>query len=88
MLGIAGLLQLGGAVAVIPLVNPVEFEQRVSLAVERVGGVGEIAPDMAAQPAALLLDRLGLGDFLDLNHTPTLRPQAANSALRTWISKI
>ena len=48
---IAALLALGGAVAVVALVDPVEFEERIALLVERVRGVGEVAGDVAAQVA-------------------------------------
>src|SRR5262249_38619141 len=74
MLGFTRLLQFGGAVAVISLIDPVKFEDRISLAVERRRRVREVARDMAAQMAALLLDRLGLGDLLDnRNHVAALQ---------------
>src|ERR1700722_18391458 len=83
MLGVAGLLQFGRAVAVISLINSVKFQQRVAFAVKRSRGVGEIARQMTAQLAALLFDRLGLRDFLDqLNHAVALRRQAENAAPR------
>ena len=56
---LAALFALGGAVTVIPLIDPVEFEERVALLVERGGGVREISGNMPAQLTALLLDRLG-----------------------------
>ena len=59
-LAFAALLQFGRAVAIISLIDAVEFEQRVTLLVERVFGVDEVAGEVAAQMPALLLDRLGL----------------------------
>ena len=57
---IAALLALGGAIAVVTLVNPVEFEERITLVVERHSGVREVARNVTPQLPALLLDRLGL----------------------------
>ena len=70
---IAALLALGGAVAVVPLINAVKFQEAVAGFVERSGGVGEILGEIAAQLPALLLDRLGLGDGFDLSHVAALR---------------
>ena len=67
-LALAALLQFGGAVAVVALVDPVEFEQRISFLVEGYGRVGEIAGDMTAELAALLLNRFGLREVLDRAH--------------------
>ena len=69
---VAALLALGGAVAVVALVNTVEFEQRITLVVERHRRVREVARDMTAQLPALLLDRLGLRNGVDLNHVQAL----------------
>ena len=81
---IAALLALGRAVAVITLVDPVEFEERIALLVERGAGVGEIARDVPAQLPALLLDRFGLRDGVDLNHIPGLRGGAAQHRVTMW----
>ena len=64
----AALLQFGGAVAVVTLVDAVKFEERIALLIERFLGVGEVSGDMAAQLPALLLDRLGFRNRLDLSH--------------------
>ncbi len=58
-LAFAALFQFGRAVAVVALIDPVEFEQRVPLLVERGGGFRQVAGNVAAQLAALLLDRFG-----------------------------
>src|SRR5262249_35227809 len=65
---LAALLALGGTVAVITLINSVEFEERIALVVEWLFGIREVAGDMSAQLAALMLDRLGLRNRVDLNH--------------------
>ena len=60
-LSVAALLALGGAVAVVALVDAVKFEEADSPALSNgVRGVGEVARQIAAQLPALLLDRLGL----------------------------
>ena len=80
---IAALLALGRAVAVVTLVDAVEFEERIALLVERRAGVGEIARDVPAQLPALLLDRLGLRNGVDLNHIAALsRRSGHNTAFR------
>src|SRR3954454_6462026 len=53
---VAALLALGRAVAIVPLVNPVKFEERIALVVERLCGIREVARQMPAQLPALLLD--------------------------------
>ena len=65
---VAALLALGRAVAIIALVDAVKFEQRIAFLVERDAGVRQVAGDVAAQVAALLLDRLGFGNIFDLSH--------------------
>src|SRR5262249_23681536 len=80
-LAVAALFALGGAVAVITLINTVEFEQRIALLVEGLRRVGKVLSQPAPQMAASLLDRLGLGngfDGLDLIHA-TL-PRGINPA--------
>ena len=72
---VAALLALGGAIPVVALIDPVEFEKRVALLVERRGVVREIASDVTAQLVALLLDRLGLREIFDRCHG---RPQPAS----------
>jgi hypothetical protein len=71
-LALAALLQFGGAVAIVALIDSVEFEQRIAFLVEGRGRIGEIASDPAAQLSALLLYRFGLRYRLDLNHIATL----------------
>ena len=56
---LAALLEFGGAISVVALIDAVEFEERVALLVEWRAGVGEVAGDVTTQLAALLLDRLG-----------------------------
>ena len=68
VLAVAALLQFGGAVAVIALIDAVKLEQAVPGIVERVGGIGEVARQIAAQLPALLLYRFGFGEGLDLGH--------------------
>src|SRR5271166_906661 len=65
---LAALLTLGGAVAVVALVDAVEFEELIALVVERHSGFGEVARDVTPQLPALLLDRFGLRNGVDLNH--------------------
>jgi hypothetical protein len=65
---VAALLALGGAVAVIALIDAVKFEEAIPGLVERVRRVGEIARQIAAQMAALLLDRLGFRDCVERGH--------------------
>src|SRR5262249_20201007 len=85
VLGLAGLLQFGGAVAVVSLVNSVEFEQRVALAVKGRRRVGEVARQMAAQLAALLFYGLGLGNLLyHRAHVAVLQRTGGKSRLLTW----
>ena len=80
---VAALLALGRAVAVVTLVDAVEFEERIALLVERGAGVGEIARDVPAQLPALLFDRLGLRNGIDLNHIAALsRPSGNNTAVQ------
>ncbi len=69
---VAALFALGGAVAVITLIDAVEFQQAVTGFVERRRGVGEILGELAAQLPALLLDRLGLRDGFDPSHVAAL----------------
>src|SRR5690348_279907 len=78
---IAALLALGGTVAVVALVNSVEFEERIALFVEWGAGFGEIAGDMPAKLPALLLDRLGLRNGVDLNHIAALPKAGGNNTL-------
>ena len=56
---LAALLAFGGAIPIVTLIDSVEFEERVALFVERRGRVREIAGDVTAQLAALVLDSLG-----------------------------
>ena len=70
---VAALLALGGAVAVVALIDAVEFQQAVAGIVERRRGVGEIARQIAAQLAALLLDGLGLREVVDGAHRRSAR---------------
>src|SRR4029077_18068169 len=65
---VAALLAFSGAVSVVALIDPVEFEERVALLVERRGGVRQIAGNVTAQLTALLLDRLGFRNRIDLSH--------------------
>src|ERR1700739_1065650 len=74
---VTALLALGGAVAVVALVDSVEFEERVALIVERSAGIAEIAGDVPAQLTALLLDRLGIRNRFDLNHIASFSRPAA-----------
>src|SRR5207237_5139883 len=65
---VAALLALGGAVAVIALIDAVKFEEAVAGLVEGVRRVGEIARQIAAQLPALLLDRFGFRDCVERGH--------------------
>src|SRR5205085_11609371 len=65
---VAALLALGGAVAVIALIDAVKFEEAVAGLVEGVRRVGEIARQMPAQLPALLLDRFGFRDCVERGH--------------------
>jgi hypothetical protein len=67
-LALPALFQFGGAVPVVALIDAVEFEQRIAFLVEGCGRVGEIAGDMTAQLAALLLDCFGLRYRFELSH--------------------
>src|SRR5439155_22507854 len=53
---VAALLALGGAVAVVALIDAVKLEEAIPGLVEGVRRVGEIARQMPAQLPALLLD--------------------------------
>src|SRR5215469_12908287 len=84
---LAALLALGGGVAVITLVDPVKFEERIPFTVKRLRLIGEILRDPAAELAALLLDRLGLRDRLDWGYAHHLRdfrrqPPSAGQSVR------
>src|SRR5207248_9667232 len=70
---VAALLAFGGAVAVVALIDAVEFEEAVARVVERRRCIGEIARKIAAQLPALLLDRLGFRDGFDRSHATSLR---------------
>jgi hypothetical protein len=84
---IAPLLALRRAVAVVALIDAVEFEKGVALFVERRGGFAEIAGDMPAKLPALLLDRLGLRNGVDLNHIAALsRPRRRQHRHSMWFT--
>src|SRR5207248_8227485 len=65
---VAALLALGGTVAVVALIDAVKFEEAIPGLVERMRRVGEIARQMPAQLPALLLDRFGFRDCVELGH--------------------
>src|SRR5207237_1166868 len=76
-LAVAALLALGGAVAVVTLVDAVKLEEAVAGIVERRRGVGKVPRKIAAQLPALLLDRLGFREGLDFGHAAILGAQPA-----------
>src|SRR5258708_26231370 len=78
---LAALLAFGRAVSVVSLIDPMEFEERVALLVERRRRVPEVAGDMTAQLTALLLDRLGFGNRIDLSHITALSGRGGKTPL-------